>query len=166
MLFTKIVLQASETEQSIKHAVLAIAALEIASSKLTKPAFVSQLAPRLAVNRKPREVERNASGHQIFPLRQYGKAIEKMNAAALTNKCSLKTALLNSLLIICFESFQGDHGSAWRQSTIVVKLREEGTLGSELGTKFPQPSTNCTLTEVLEDEVLGAADHVRFRKWT
>jgi hypothetical protein len=52
--------------------------------------------------------EGEAEQHHIFALEQYSKAIKDMKEEIFAEKHDLRTILLASLLIICFEIYHGN----------------------------------------------------------
>jgi hypothetical protein len=98
-LWNQIVLQASEAEESIRHAVISIGALDM-----------NTVAGN--AGRKAKEME----DHHVFALKQYSKAINalRQKAEVLGTKYDLRTALVASLLSICFETYHGNYESANR----------------------------------------------------
>lgn len=99
-LWNQTILQACETEPSIRHAVIAIGALD-----LTK--------------------DTNQKSHHEFALRQYSKAIKHMERSLSLGTRDLRSALILCLLTICFESWNGDISSALTQVRIGLKLIQE-----------------------------------------
>lgn len=87
ILWGRIVLQASEAEDSIRHAVISIGALDMTAAMMQD------------------SKNENAKEHHLFALKQYGEAIRDMRAMAQRQKemHNLQHALVASILIICFE---------------------------------------------------------------
>ncbi|CZR63158.1 uncharacterized protein PAC_13055 [Phialocephala subalpina] len=120
ILWGRIVLQASEAEDSIRHAVISIGALDMTSAML-------------------RDMESaNAQEHHLFALKQYSKAISDMRAMVQRQDemHDLHTALVASVLIICFETYHGNYSSAAQQIRTGVRLiedskRRKGSAGVE-----------------------------------
>jgi Fungal specific transcription factor domain len=109
-LWSQIVLQASEAEESIRHAVISIGALDmtaLSGGKRTK-------------SKIPKEIE----DHHVFALSQYSKAINSLQQNVFSKDYDLRTALVASLLIVCFETYHGNYESANRQTKTAIKLIE------------------------------------------
>jgi len=89
--------------------------------------------------------------HHVFALKQYSKAINalRQKAEVLGAKYDLRTALVASLLIICFETYHGNHESANRQTKAAMRLLESR----------PKVSTATTECEV-EGELARAFDRL------
>ncbi len=111
-LWDRLVLQASEQDASIRHAVIAIAALK-STTKSLRP---QQL--------KLADGGDNARLHHQFALQQYDRAISSMRKAAVDGKQDLRTTLITCIVIICFESFSGNHDSAVQQTLVGINLVE------------------------------------------
>jgi hypothetical protein len=90
-LWKRIVFQACHEEPSILNCTIAIAALDRAcrdgSSKL---------------------YSRASEAHHRYALSQYSKALKGVREAISLGESSLRTTLIASLLIFCFENFHGD----------------------------------------------------------
>jgi len=118
-LWNQIVLQASEAEESIRHAVISIGALDM-----------NTVAGH--AGRKAKEME----DHHVFALKQYSKALNalRQKAEVLGTKYDLRTALIASLLIICFETYHGNYESANRQTKAAMRLLESRSKGRSAST--------------------------------
>jgi hypothetical protein len=97
-IWSQLILRASEQDEAISHAIIAIGALDI----VLEGAKNSICAPISA------EVGR----HHQFALEQYSKTIARMRSAAAETSPSLRTTLLTCLLIFCFENLHGNFESA------------------------------------------------------
>jgi hypothetical protein len=115
-IWNQLVLQASEQNEAIRHAIIAVGALDITlqASKAT-----TQVDPMVAMDE-----------HHRFAITQYSKAITKMRISISENQHSLRTTLLTALLIICFECLHGNHESAIAQMKSGLDLLEDW-LGSQ-----------------------------------
>ena len=71
------------------------------------------------------EVRAKVHEHHSFTVEQYGKAIKEMRELLTLRKSDLRTTLLGSLLIICFESLHGIHESSIAHIQAGVNLVEE-----------------------------------------
>jgi hypothetical protein len=99
-LWNRVILQACESEPSIRHAVIALGALDLTNS---------------TTNHK----------HHEFALRQYSKAIKHMQESLSQGNRDLRSAIILCLLTICFESWNGNIQSAVAQVRIGLKLIQE-----------------------------------------
>jgi hypothetical protein len=109
-LWNKIVLQASEAEESILHAVISIGALDMTT-----------LSGHSGTKTK---VLKETDDRHVFALSQYSKAINSLRQKCFRTDYDLRTALVASLLIVCFETYHGNYESASRQSKMAVQLLE------------------------------------------
>ena len=100
--------QACETEPSIRHAVIAIGALN-----LTAPL--------------PRPESSVGTLKHNFAYRQYSKALCLLRRDVAGGVCDLRTTLIACLLFYCFESFHGYHELAISQIYSGLKLIREWT---------------------------------------
>ena len=112
-------LQACESEPCIRHGIVAIGALD-------KTSQTAQDFERLAWNRreemegigKPKEHYHNA-------LKQYGKALKKLRLAISERKMDLRSTLLASLIIFCFEAWHGSNQLAVEQIQTAIGLIQD-----------------------------------------
>lgn len=100
-LWSHLVLQACERDDSIRHAIVAIAALK------------STATPGHSIS-YGRGTD-NASAQCGFAFRQYQKALKSMRKASIGGTQDLRTALITCIVIICFESFAGNFELAVRR---------------------------------------------------
>lgn len=132
-------LQACETSPSIRHAVIAIGALN-----LTHPS--------------PRPENSVGTLRHQFAFRQYSKALCLLRRDVAGGFCDLRTTLIACLLFYCFESYHGYHELAINQVYSGLKLIREwassfykpdadGRLNIRVGSEDPH---------VLEDDILRA----------
>ncbi|KAE9380951.1 hypothetical protein N431DRAFT_433139 [Stipitochalara longipes BDJ] len=99
-LWHRVILQACETEPSIRHAVIALGALDLNKSTGQK-------------------------SHHEFALRQYSKAIKHMERSLSLGTRDIRSALILCLLTICFETWNGDAQSALAQVRLGLRLIQE-----------------------------------------
>jgi len=140
-LWSRLVLQTCQNDPSIRHAVVAIAALgQILES---------------AKDSHERDKKGDTDFHHRFALLQYSKAIRRMRDAASEGKQDLRTTLITCLVIVCFETFHGNHESALAQVRTGLELIEDWftknttSTDDRLGITSPLPS-------VIEDELIHA----------
>jgi hypothetical protein len=105
-LWNRLMLQACETSPSIRHAVIAIGALNLSSPPSSPENSVGTLR------------------HQ-FAFRQYSKAICLLRRDVAGGYCDLRTTLIACLLFYCFESYHGYHEMAIDQVYSGLKLIRE-----------------------------------------
>lgn len=110
-LWSRLVLQSCQSDPSVRHAVVAIAAL---GSILES---VKDFARR--------DGKGDADFHHQFALLQYSKAIRRMRDAASKGRQDLRTTLITCLVIVCFETFHGNHESALAQVMTGLGLIED-----------------------------------------
>jgi hypothetical protein len=111
-LWDRIVLQACDQVPSIRHAVIALAALK-SISEATQFPF-----------RSVEEEEEIQKNHR-FAIQQYSKAIQYMRGASIEGKQDLRTTLIACLVTFYFETFHGNHASAVKQVIIGLDLLED-----------------------------------------
>jgi hypothetical protein len=95
-LWNRIVLQASEQESFIKHAVIALGALHKSHNVTTGPGDFSGRTVRAG------------SIHYQAAFQQYGKSIQGIRKACEEDRRSKRTILIACLLAICFEYYHGN----------------------------------------------------------
>jgi hypothetical protein len=106
------VLQTCDQVPSIRHAVIALAALKSISEATQPP------------SRSVQEEEEIQKNHR-FAIQQYSKAIQYMRGASIEGKQDLRTTLIACLVTFCFETFHGNHTSAVKQVIIGLDLLED-----------------------------------------
>ena len=100
--------QACETDPSIRHAVIAIGALNLTTPLPGPDSSVGTLKHN-------------------FAFRQYSKALCLLRRDVAGGMCDLRTTLIACLLFYCFESFHGYHELAISQVYSGLKLIREWT---------------------------------------
>jgi len=117
--WTRSVLQESNSEASIRHAVVALGALY---KTLEKASESPPGSPENAVT-TPYD---SAPTHYYFALQQYDKAVTRLREALANNETrSQRTILISIVLFTCFQSFTGDHRQAIMQIQHGLSLLEE-----------------------------------------
>lgn len=149
VLWNRIVLQASELELSIRHAVIAIGALDMTSFRAAATRTCLGVGNH-ALNMSEGMPNISAAEHHLFALRQYSKAVKEMRENIFGERYNSRTALLASILIICFETYHGYHESAARQVRTSIRLLEE------LKTK----DAHGVPSDPIEDELVCAFDRL------
>jgi hypothetical protein len=79
----------------------------------------------------PGETNKEVSQRHFFALKQYSKAIKELRKKVFTIQHDLRTILVASILIICFEIFHQNYESAAFQLKTTIRLIESS--GKELG---------------------------------
>jgi hypothetical protein len=152
-LWSHIVLQTSETEPSVRHAVVAIGALDMTSSAIQT--IRSNLGLEWMHHAHSSIVR--AKNHHDLAFQQYGKALRHMTTAESTGSQSLRTRLICILLTICFETFHGDQRNASLQAQAGIRM----ILSSKIGLQTHSAS-KYTGPEIIEAElrdVFGRLDN-------
>lgn len=124
-LWTYIVLQASEQETFIKHAVIALGALNKALDTTTAMTAMTATAATAATGGGifGRELA-NSHLHYQAAFKQYGKSIQGILKACQEERRSKRTILIACLLAICFEYFYGKVDLAIAHVKNGLKLRK------------------------------------------
>jgi hypothetical protein len=104
-LWQRVVLQTSETEPAIRHAVTAIGALNFKAR-----AIGGDEADRLRCE---------------FAYRQYGLAIAGIRQRTAERQADIRTKLLACILFTCFESYHGDSEAAATQTFAGIDMMDE-----------------------------------------
>lgn len=106
-----IILQESHNVTPIRHAVIAIGALNKAIEEAPGPSLKVNVIQD--INKK----------HHEFAVLQYLKAIQALNQyISSSNGPQLRTALMACLLFVCFETIQGSYASSVQQTYGGLKL--------------------------------------------
>jgi hypothetical protein len=137
----RLLLQACN-EPAIRHAVIAISALR-------KTSMTVRDHQSLFFDGNLTE----ANLHHQHAILHYSKAIRIMKDAAARGNQDLRTILLTSLVIICFESFHGNYALADAQVQTAIMLIEEWKAsfpnGNQLAFGFSSPAP-----DIVEDELI------------
>jgi hypothetical protein len=148
--WSQLVLQVCENDPAIRHAVVAIGALDLISKR----------------SRQAHQVLNDeAEQDHRFALQQYGLSIRRMRESTSERKVDLRTMLIGCILLACFESFHGNHQSAIAQMQSGLSLLEDwhsqNTRNSDevLGTSSPSPF-------VVDDEILQALGRLDLQSMT
>lgn len=152
-LWSELVLQACENDSAIRHAVVAIGALDLTSKRSTSRIQAHQI------------LNDDAEQDHRFALQQYGLAIKRMRESTSEKKVDLRTMLIGCILLTCFETFHGNHQSAIAQMQSGLSLLEDWhaqhtpNLDEVLGTSSPSPF-------VVDDEILQALGRLDLQSMT
>jgi hypothetical protein len=111
-LWDRIIPQAVETEPIIRHAVVALAALN--KSRIEAAQGVKKSSP-----------------HHRYALTQYGKALKQIRDNLTDGVQNPRRTLMASLLVFCLESLQGYQTSASNQASTGVNLLQRWCLESK-----------------------------------
>ena len=152
-LWSRVVLQACESEPGIRYSVVAIGALGYTSKILTARPPILSSTPDLALKLCHDEAQK----HHRFALKQYGIAIRLLRNSASERKTDVRTMLLGCVLTTCFETLQGNHQSAIAQIQSGLNLVADWHIANTkphntddlLGTTSPSPY-------MIEDELMQA----------
>ncbi|RDW63314.1 hypothetical protein BP6252_10859 [Coleophoma cylindrospora] len=107
--WTRVVLQASEAESSIRHAATAIGAL---------------------ILKHDGDLDRD---RREFAYTQYHKALMGVRKGIITNACDVRTKLISCVLFACFESYHGNNEAAVSQIFAGVEMIDECSRGRDHG---------------------------------
>lgn len=107
----EVLLQACISEPSIRHAVVALGALDLTAESL-------QDFEKMSLD----DWNENPHQHHQNALRQYTTAIKEMRAASARGEQDLRTTLLTCFVILCFEAWNGNQDLAVRQIQTGLKL--------------------------------------------
>ncbi|PMD29927.1 hypothetical protein L207DRAFT_538384 [Hyaloscypha variabilis F] len=148
-LWTRLMVQACETEPSIRHAVIAIGALNLTAPLPGPESSVGTLKHN-------------------FAFRQYSKALCLLRRDVAGGMCDLRTTLIACLLFYCFESFHGYHELAISQVYSGLKLIREWT------TSYYKPDDNGRRRTrigsedpyTVEDDILRAFSNLEIQVMT
>lgn len=102
-LWSRIIQQASIGVSSIRHVVIALAALDLTAA--------SQRSSRSSVD----GLKSDAFRRHEFALRQYSRAIKEMREDLSSTKQDMRTTLISTILIVCFEAYHGNYEAALAQ---------------------------------------------------
>ncbi|KAN0089460.1 hypothetical protein V8E51_019720 [Hyaloscypha variabilis] len=135
-LWKRIVFQACHEEPFILNCTIAIAALD-----------------RVCRNGSSKQFSRASEAHHRYALSQYSKALKGVREAISAGKDSLRTTLIASLLIFCFENFHGDVRLA-----LTNVQSAQGLMHSWLESKGESavPKGFSPAPYVIENELVGA----------
>lgn len=132
----QVILQTCETEPSIRYAVVALGALDVAQE-------LNFSSPECPLQ------------HHQNALKQYTTAIKEMRTASMSQQQDLRTTLLTCLVILCFEAWNGYQDLAVKQIQMGFKLitswlaeRSDGSGGRGL------PGSKPKMGDTVEDELV------------
>ena len=108
-------LQASESKDSIRHAVIALGALDMTSRASQSQGFTRDVARSIGGNA-------TASYHYRNALKVYARAIK---CAQVEGQKDFQTALITSLAILSFEGWVGSHEASVQQIGVGTRLLKE-----------------------------------------
>lgn len=111
-LWDRIIPQAVETEPIIRHAVVAVAALN--RSRIDAAKGIGKSNP-----------------HHQYALLQYGKALKKIRDTLADGVKDPRRSLISCLLVFCLESLQGYQTTASNQASIGVALLQRWCIASK-----------------------------------
>lgn len=153
-LWHRLVLQACGNEPSIRHAVIAIGALDMAlESGEISPNGKRPSPPPLEESRS------KAVSHHQFALQQYAKAIKQMRDTLSEPRSDMRNTLLACLLFVCFETFHANNHLALDEAQSGLKM-VNGWLpqfvkqGALYTNHVPGPRSPASY--VIEDELIHA----------
>jgi hypothetical protein len=128
--WSRLILQACERQESIRNAVIAIGALD----QTLEAAQISQRRPSFDLT----STKGHVTPHHQFALQQYGKAVRKMRKDLSGGYQDLRTTVMSCLLFVAFELFHGNHTSALIQASLGLKIIMERMKESRRDTTNPR----------------------------
>jgi hypothetical protein len=131
--FRQILLQACESAPSIRHAVVALGALDKISQTVVDVTDSDRKSHLLQ--------------HHENALKQYASALKHMREEAATRKPDLQITLLTCLMIICFEAWSGDRDLTVRQIKLGFSLIQEWR---ESGKSITNISSSASSNDLLQ----------------
>ena len=111
----QMLLQACYSDKSLKHAVVALGALD-------KTAETTRDFNRLSLDNVPKAMMATANEHHRFALEEYTKAVAEMKTGVTKD---VRSALLSILLIFIFEAWNGNMAMAIRQIHNGIRILQE-----------------------------------------
>lgn len=127
--WSRLILQACERQESIRNAVIAIGALD----QTLEAVQLDRRKPSFDLT----SVEGHVTPHHQFALQQYGKAVRKMREDLSDGYQDLRTAVMSCLLFVAFELFHGNHTSALQQASLGLQMIMERMTDSRRNTQNP-----------------------------
>ncbi|KAH7412742.1 hypothetical protein BKA64DRAFT_336751 [Cadophora sp. MPI-SDFR-AT-0126] len=146
VVWSRHVLQASEKEPCVRHAVIAIGALDF-----RKRGFEAGLVKPQSRDPTPAAGPEALEANRLeFTYREYGKAIACMKTAIAEKNISIRSSLITSLLFVCFEAYHGNSDGAAAQVYSAVEAMENYSkqrrlLSSKPNTLMPPPIDDDTV---------------------
>ncbi|PMD52505.1 uncharacterized protein K444DRAFT_573024, partial [Hyaloscypha bicolor E] len=112
----QMLLQACYSDSSIKHAIIALGALD-------KTAEITRDFNKLSLDNFPKAERKTANEHHRFALEEYSRAVADMRKGNTLK--DVRTTLLSILLIFIFEAWNGNMAMAVRQIRNGVRIIQE-----------------------------------------
>ena len=145
-IWERLILQACHEEPFARHAIVSIAALDLAIDGRSTPSSPRWLSESL-INIEPYH------SHHEFALREYGKALRLMRASPSSDEAHyVRKALISCLLIICFELYRGDPELAITQARTAVKVLSQWLKKLQAS----RLSSDTKRSTVVEEELVNA----------
>ncbi|GAP84190.1 putative C6 zinc finger domain-containing protein [Rosellinia necatrix] len=119
--WTKRVLQECHSEDSIRHAVVALGALYKTLEKMSESPPGSPSGPSGPSGTSQLD---NAQRHQEVAFKHYSLAIKAVVNSGSHDQAKKRMSLMASVLLACFDSFIGDHKQAIQQIQSGLRLLE------------------------------------------
>ena len=132
----QMLLQACYSDSSIRHAIIALGALD-------KTAEITRDFNKLSLDNFPKAESITANEHHQFALEEYAKAIANMRTGDTLR--DIRSTLLSILLVFIFEAWNGNMAMAVRQIRNGVRIIQEwkATIkGSEKTSENMSPAPN------------------------
>lgn len=110
-------LQACHTDSAIRHAVVAIGALDFIS-EITQVEF-------LPLGNGAKKNCEETQKHHRFALWQFGTALRELRRSTAEGKVDMRSTLLGCIVISCFETYHGNYQTAIKHLQTGLALMEE-----------------------------------------
>ncbi|KAK0121734.1 hypothetical protein ONS95_010020 [Cadophora gregata] len=144
-IWSRHVLQASEVEPCVRHAVIAIGALDFRKRGL-EAGLIKPITRNYDKVTGPETLE---TDRLEFAYREYGKAISCMKTAIANKKISIRTSLITSLLFVCFEAYHGNSDGASAQVYAAVEAMEAYSKQRRVSRSHP----STPITPPIDDDI-------------
>lgn len=138
--WTRVVLQATETDPCVRHAVVAIGALDFkmgmeigVHENIRQTSICGTVLEAEAMESTVRHpVELMEKSRLEFAYREYGKALSSLRHAVAAQKTNTRTSLIASMLFACFETYHGNIEIATAQVFAGLDMIEQYSKNSKL----------------------------------
>jgi len=141
-LWSQLILQIGDYNPSIRHGIIAIAALDI----------ISQISN--TTNKKEHWLDIN--DHRHYALQQYSLAIRNVRGLLSKGDKDLNTILIMCLVIICFETFQGNHECAFAHIAAGLRFIEEESTRTQIPGQKRSTGFNPSVLGSIDESLVRA----------
>ncbi|KAL2059844.1 hypothetical protein VTL71DRAFT_9999 [Oculimacula yallundae] len=161
--WSRLVLQTSEVEPCVRHAVIAIGALDFrrkGGGNSSRHGSTSGSEPE-SEEIQTRDLANSDRTRLEFAYREYAKAISLLKSTiARKETMSMQTSLVTSLLLICFESYHGNSDLAAAHVYAAIEMMETYTREREGPGRKKDPLASSRkgwkkeITTPIDDEIV------------